>query len=337
MSSVLNIKYTDANTSFYLNSSFSILKEIVPFQKVILITDENIFKLYEDTFLPWRVICIPAGESSKSLKTVDYIISQLIAMEAGRDTIIIGVGGGVVSDISGFVAGIYKRGVRCAYIPTTILAMVDASIGGKNGLDFGNFKNMIGLIRQPEFLLYDYNFLKTLPNDEWINGFAEIIKHACILDEPMFCFLEENNISAFQKNQNNLVKLIQNNVSIKVKIVQEDEFEKGNRKILNFGHTFGHAIEALYQLSHGKAVAIGMTIAGKISSTITGFKDNERLNQLLVQYELPTIIEYDKKKVFTLLLQDKKRDSEYINYILLNKIGESFIKPISIIELDTFI
>lgn len=335
MSVLLDITYANTKTLFYLNSSFSLLKDLVAIEKTFIITDENIYPLHEAALKSWKVILIPAGESSKSLKTVEYVIGELLRMEADRDAIIIGVGGGVVTDLSGFVAGIYKRGVRCAFVPTSILAMVDAAIGGKNGIDFGNFKNMIGLIRQPEFLLYDYDFLDTLPRDEWINGFAEIIKHASILDEEMFRFLENNTLSTFQNNLDSLAQLIQDNVEIKSRIVQEDEFESGNRKILNFGHTFGHAIEALYCFPHGKSVAIGMIMAGKISSIFVGFKENQRLVKLLVQYELPVIMEYEKDKVWAFLLQDKKRNSEQMNFILLNKIGESIIKPISLIDLKT--
>jgi 3-dehydroquinate synthase len=159
------------------------------------------------------------------------------------------------------------RGIRFGFVPTSILAMVDASIGGKNGIDVGTYKNMVGLIRQPEFLLYDYSFLKSLPKAEWINGFAEIIKHACIKDASMFRLLEAYKLNDFQKDKTLLNKLIQRNALLKSKVVVEDEFETGDRKLLNFGHTFGHAIENTYQLPHGHAVAVGMVMACMISAS----------------------------------------------------------------------
>jgi len=337
MPSTLNINYSNSSSTFHLDASFSELLNLAPVRSSFIITDENVYEHYQTILKPWKVIRIPAGESSKSLRTVEQIIAELIAREADRDALIIGMGGGVVTDISGFVAGIYKRGVRCAFVPTTILSMVDAAIGGKNGLDFGNFKNMVGLIRQPEFLLYDYHLLNTLPYEEWVNGFAEIIKHACILDADMFSHLEANSLEIFQNDHLILAKLIYDNVALKTRIVQEDEFEQGKRKILNFGHTFGHAIETPYKLTHGHAVSIGMNMAARISTLFTGFQEQERLDRLIAKYKLPYKIIYDRISTLEFMLQDKKRNAEEVNYILLKRIGEAIIQPISFEKLKSII
>jgi 3-dehydroquinate synthase len=217
--------------------------------------------------------------------------------------------------------------------------MVDASIGGKNGVDVGVYKNLVGLIKQPDFLLFDLSLLQTLPQEEWINGFAEIIKHAAIKDIELFGFLEEHELSAFQSDQKELGKLIEKNVSIKSQVVLQDEFETGDRKLLNFGHTFGHAIENINHLPHGHAVSIGMVIAAKISEEINNFysADKERLIALITKYMLPTEFKFDKERIKELLKMDKKREASGINFVLLNKIGEAVIKQISFGQLQDII
>ncbi|HEX8357055.1 MAG TPA: 3-dehydroquinate synthase family protein, partial [Segetibacter sp.] len=257
--------------------------------------------------------------------TVDSIIQQLLDVGADRKTTLIGVGGGVITDITGYVAGVFMRGIKCGFVPTSILAMVDAAIGGKNGVDVGLYKNMVGLIRQPAFLLYDFSLLKTLPKEEWVNGFAEVIKHACIKDAPMFKLLEENKLSYFQKDFAILAKLIQRNALLKTKVVVDDEFESGERKLLNFGHTIGHAVENLYKIPHGHAVSIGMGAACKMSEVTTGFEDTERVVKVLKTYGLPPQFDFDREETFRILQSDKKKDSAGISYILLKKIGKAEI------------
>lgn len=324
------IHYPGAATRFCFDASFELLAELAPTASSFIITDENVMMHYQRELKPWRVIIVPAGEASKSLETIDDIIRQLIALDAGRDALIIGVGGGVVTDIAGFVAGIYKRGVRCGFVPTTVLAMVDAAIGGKNGVDIGEFKNMIGLIRQPEFLLYDYSLLQSLPEEEWISGWAEIIKHACIRDAKMFALLEQHQLGDFQQDKTLLHELIRSNALLKAGIVQNDEREQGERKLLNFGHTLAHAIENVYQLPHGHAVAIGMVFAAGLSEKQTGFKDKQRVVKVLQQYGLPVHMDFDRDHALQIMQADKKKVSDQIHYILLEEIGNAIIKPLTI-------
>jgi 3-dehydroquinate synthase len=331
------ISFSSASVNYYFDADFSFLEKIVSREDAVIITDENLYKSHTKKFSGWRVITIPAGEQHKNQHTVDTIIDQLIELHADRQAFLVGVGGGVITDITGYVAAVYMRGIRCGYVPTSILAMVDAAIGGKNGVDVGLYKNMVGIIRQPNFLLYDYSFLKSLPTSEWINGFAEVIKHACIKDAPMFKLLEENKLSSFQKDKELLSKLIQRNALLKSKVVANDEFEHGERKILNFGHTIAHAIENLYQIPHGHAVSIGMGVACKIGEQINGFSEASRVTSLLKKYGLPPQFDYDKEQTLKLLRVDKKKEKDSINYILLHKIGKPYIKSLPFTEIETYI
>lgn len=333
------ISYTFSNktTQFYFDAEFSFLENLVDKDGAILITDENIYKAHKKKFSGWSAIVLNPGEEYKIQTTVDEVIEQLIAFEADRKTFLVGIGGGVITDLTGYVATVYMRGISFGFIPTSILAMVDAAIGGKNGIDVGVYKNIVGTIRQPEFLLYDFSFLKSLPQSEWINGFAEIIKHGCIKDTRLFKLLETKKLMDFQKDIKALSALIQKNVQIKASVVQKDEFEKGERRLLNFGHTLGHAIENIYELSHGQAIAIGMTAASRISHQLNGFKEWERVMYLLDRYGLPTIAEFDKKQAMEVLKMDKKKVSTTMNYVLLEKIGKGTVQQIPLQQLEELI
>ena len=329
--------FSSAEVSYYINADFAYLEKLIPKEQSVIITDINIYKKHQKKFKSWKTIAIAAGEQFKVQSTVDDIIQQLIDVGADRNTTLIGVGGGVITDITGYVAGVFMRGVKCGFVPTSILAMVDAAIGGKNGIDVGLYKNMVGLIRQPAFLLYDFSLLKSLPKEEWVNGFAEVIKHACIKDAAMFALLEKNKLTFFQKDIAALAKLIQRNALIKNKVVMEDEFEKGERKLLNFGHTLGHAIENLYHIPHGHAVSIGIGAACKISKQVTGFKDTERVVNVLKQYGLPPAFDFDKTETFRILKSDKKKNNQSINYILLDKIGKAEIVSLPFADIENLI
>jgi 3-dehydroquinate synthase len=326
-------QFSNSSVDYYFEGKIAQLKEVVGGAKAVFVTDENVFAAHEKQFKNKNTIVLKAGEEYKIQATVDTIVEQLIEMEADRKTVLVGVGGGVVTDITGYVASIYMRGISFGFVPTSLLAMVDASIGGKNGIDVGVYKNMVGVIRQPSFLLFDAMLLQTLPDDEWRNGFAEIIKHASIKDAAMFKELEQNDLSFYQKKKTAISALIQRNALLKTKVVQQDEFEKGDRKLLNFGHTLGHALENQYELSHGQAISIGMSYASSLSQKINGFKNTDRVVALLDQYGLPTFAEFDKEKAINVLKMDKKKTKDSIYFILLERIGKAFIKEISIQQL----
>lgn len=332
-------KYTFSNSEvdYYFDADVRQLETIADKAGTVIITDENIYKAHAAKFKGYRTIVLKPGEAFKVQATANAVIEQLIAFGADRSTLLIGVGGGVITDLTGYVAAVYMRGIKVGYIPTTVLAMVDAAIGGKNGIDVGIYKNLVGTIRQPSFLWFDYSLLKSLPKQEWINGFAEIIKHSCIKDLRLFKELEKNKLTFYQKDNKALGKLIRKNVHLKSTVVQKDEFEKADRRLLNFGHTLGHAIENMYDLSHGQAISIGMTAACSLSEELKGFKETERVVKLLKQYGLPTYAKYDKKKAFQNLKMDKKRERAAMNYVLLEKIGKASVQSIPMDQLEKLV
>ncbi|HLP37282.1 3-dehydroquinate synthase [Lacibacter sp.] len=330
-------KFSTASVDYYFEGQLSQLGKIVDKTHAVIITDENIFKAHGNKLKNWNTIVLKAGEEFKIQPTVDTIVEQLIELGADRKSTLVGIGGGVITDLTGYVASVYMRGIKFGFVPTTVLALVDASIGGKNGIDVGVFKNMVGVIRQPSFLLHDMSLLSSLPQSEWENGFAEIIKHACIKDAAMFKELEAHTLADYQKKKILMAALIKRNALIKTKVVQADEFESGDRKLLNYGHTLGHAIENMYELSHGQAISIGMTYACHISEQLTGFKQTQKVVSLLSKYGLPTYAEFDKKKAFEILQKDKKKVKAEMSYVLLNKIGKGVVKNIPLTQLKTII
>jgi 3-dehydroquinate synthase len=327
----------DKKVNYFFYKSLKNLKSLVGFKYPIVITDENVFNFHNKHLSKFECIVIPSGEEYKTQTTIDFVVDRLIYLGADRSTQLIGVGGGVVTDITGYVASIYMRGIDFGFVPTTLLAMVDASIGGKNGIDVGIYKNMVGNIRQPSFIFYDFSLLNTLPTEEIINGFAEIIKHACIKDQKMFKYLETYDFKKLIKSKIDLYNLIQQNALLKTHVVKRDEKENGERKLLNFGHTLGHAIENMYQLPHGHSVSIGMVYACKLSENQIGFKETNRVIELLKRYELPTEYKFNKLEVFENMKKDKKKENDKMNYILLKKIGKGYIESISLTHLKQII
>jgi 3-dehydroquinate synthase len=329
----LNFKFSNSSVEYYFDATFLQLNKLVDKKKAILLTDTNVYEAHKEKFKGWELIVIEPGEENKIQSTVDKVIGLMIEMEADRTTTLVGVGGGVITDLTGYIASVFMRGISFGFVPTTLLGMVDASVGGKNGIDVGVYKNMVGVIRQPKFLFYDYSFLNTLPELVWSDGFAEIIKHACIKDADAFKQLEKEDLNSIKQQPNVLAALIQRNVLLKTQVVQNDEFEKGERKLLNFGHTLGHAIETQYALTHGQAVAIGMSYALNLSEQINGFKESERVRAVIQQYQLPVKGDFDIKKVLDILKMDKKRVDKSMNFILLEMIGKGVIQSIPMVQL----
>jgi 3-dehydroquinate synthase len=326
-------RFSNSSVAYYMEGSMAELKNIVDRQRTVLLTDETVFGLHGKQFKNWNTIVLKAGEEYKVQATVDSVVEQLIEMEADRNTTLVGVGGGVITDLTGYIASVYMRGIAFGFLPTTLLAMVDASIGGKNGIDVGVYKNMVGVIRQPQFILHDLRFLNTLPDKEWKNGFAEIIKHASIKDAAMFRELSTHGLTYYRKKKKETSDLVKRNALIKTRVVRQDEFEKGDRKLLNFGHTLGHALENQYELSHGEAISIGMAYASTLSQQFIGFRNPEQVIETLENYGLPAYAAFDKDKVIAVLKMDKKKIKDSINFILLEKIGKAVIRPITIQEL----
>lgn len=330
------LTFHNAQVSYQLHSSFGALATLIDPANSILITDTDVAGLYPHLFTGHKTIIIPSGESNKTLATAQYIMEQLVQHQAHRGTFLVGIGGGMVTDITGFVASVYMRGLSFGFVPTTLLAMVDAAIGGKNGVNMGLHKNFIGTITQPQFILYFPSFLATLTDTDWSNGFAEAIKYACIFDKELFEELSSHNIAYYKENSDALAALIARCVDWKNKIVQQDEKESSTRKLLNFGHTAGHAFETLHRLPHGHAVALGMIVACIVSEQTEGLDKNirTRLITLLQQYNLPTHLSFDVQAVMQLLKMDKKRNADAIDYIVLEELGKGIIKNTDFLTIE---
>jgi 3-dehydroquinate synthase len=314
------------------------LKEIGFRGKAVIITDTTVKSLYAGALeknlaeagFGVSVLEVPAGEEQKTLKSAGRLYDALSKVHAERATPIMALGGGVVGDLAGFVAATFMRGVPYIQVPTTLLAMVDSSIGGKTAVDHGRLKNVIGAFYQPKLVIADIDTLKTLPEAELANGLAEVIKHAAIKDKDFFDFLIINMKKIRELDPLVLEKMVVRSAGIKAAVVAEDEKEAGLRAILNYGHTVGHAVEIVsgFELKHGQAVAIGMVAEAKISNRL-GMLDKraaDRLEQVIREAGLPTQMPpYDKKKLMQAMGHDKKVRQGRINFVLLKSIGEAFI------------
>ena len=328
--------FPSGTVEYHLQASLKKLPELAPPAESILITDENVARLYHDALKGYRVLTVPAGEDSKSWQTIERLAGELASHEAHRKTWLVGVGGGMITDLTGFLASVYMRGMPYAAVPTTLLATVDAAIGGKNGINLGVHKNMLGTVRQPLFILQDTDLLDTLPDEEWSNGFAEIIKYGCISDVRIFNTLSHSDIAFYRKTREALNELIAGCVDVKTKIVNADEEETGVRRILNFGHTAGHAFERMHNLSHGAAVGLGMLVACLVSEKVAGLDPTakDKLANTLAAYGLPTSLEFNPDEVATLLRTDKKRTDAGIDYVVMESLGKVRVEnlPFGVIE-----
>lgn len=275
-----------------------------------------------------KLITIPSGEGSKTLEQVGQVCEQMLGAGLDRQSFVVGLGGGVIGDLSGFVAAIFERGIPHVQIPTTLLAMVDSSIGGKTGVNGHTGKNLIGAIHPPALVLDDVEVIKSLPRREFNQGFAEIIKHAIIADTEMFRQLEEAN-----PKEIDLPSLIQRNVELKARIVEVDEHErKGGRALLNFGHTVGHGIEHATDfrgIAHGEAVSLGMIAACEISMNKADLSRNEadQIANLLQKFELPTRLpkNFPREKIVEAMKFDKKFVRGQIRFVVVPQIGSAHL------------
>src|SRR6056297_59522 len=332
----LSISGATGHSEIFVGESFEHLSDHLPADRAIAITDENVGRFYGDLFPVREVITIGQGETIKTLETVAGIYDQLIEREADRSVFMVGIGGGIVCDIAGFVASTYLRGVRFGYVPTTLLAQVDASVGGKTGVNFKGYKNIVGVFNQPEFVLCDPAVLNTLPERELACGFAEVVKHAAIADPVYFDFLEQESRRAFSLEPQVMERVVYDSIAIKAGVVNRDEREKGERRKLNFGHTFGHAVEKTEGRRHGEAVSIGMMMAARLSQNLNMLdkKSVNRLADLLASFQLPLQGQSNKTQVMDAIARDKKRDGDALHFVLLEALGQAVVKEIPINELQ---
>ena len=303
-------------------------------RKVMVVSDDVVFSLYGNKFVKQvseiaektESFVFLNGEKSKSLSTYQKLVEKMYSAGIDRSGLVIALGGGVVGDLAGFAAATYQRGIDYIQVPTTLLAAVDSSVGGKTALDLARGKNQIGAFHQPVQVLCDIDFLKTLPEDEYKNGCAEIIKYAMIGSEKLFRSIQEVPIAGQYED------VITECVSMKRDVVEQDEFDRGMRMLLNFGHTFGHAVEACsrYKVPHGKAVAIGMAVVTKaaVSMEICGEDTLTQLLSVLNKYKLPSDTDYSAKSLADAMLRDKKGQGDKLTVVVPQKTGVCVLKEI---------
>lgn len=320
------------------NKLFSIIKKLKLNKNIMLIVDKNLYairkkeidnlkKTYEDKIV---VLLINATERLKSFKTLQKIFAELLSNEYGRDTLLIALGGGIIGDVVGFASSTFSRGVQYVQVPTTLLATVDSSVGGKTGINFQSTKNIIGTFNQPKFVLIDSTLLTTLPKKEMISGLGEVIKYAYLTNKNFYQYIHSNIDNIIEKRLDVLEKIIEESVKFKGDVVANDEKEIGARKILNLGHTFAHAfeVEQNYKIKHGHAVIIGIACALHLSQRLN-LLDDKKLHSLLTLLlqvkELINISEVNLKKCYLIMKRDKKNRDGKIKFVLLKDIGNLVI------------
>jgi 3-dehydroquinate synthase len=311
---------------------------LLPEKKSVIITDDNVNRLYGSRFPELPVFSVVPGEGSKKLKVIEHIAEQLLEAGIDRSGFILAVGGGVVCDIAGFLASVYMRGIRCGYVSSTLLSQVDASTGGKNGVNLGGAKNMLGTIRQPEFVICDTAMLQTLPGQEYLSGIAELIKTAVVGDNKLFELIENSFDEIMLRNPDLLTQLIAKSVRFKGLVVSKDEKEIGLRRILNFGHTFGHAIEMQKSMKHGFAIASGMELATEFSyeRKYIGHDEKVRIINLLKRFKLVDQQDLTDDQMANLVLHDKKKAGTDIYFVFTQGIGKAIIEKVPVGEVLGF-
>lgn len=333
---VINVRGQRGQSIIRVGESLRNLSRYLPPGKTVIVTDGNVREVYGRFFPAAEVIEIGTGEGLKTLATVGRIYEALIGCAADRSSFIVGIGGGIVCDVTGYAASTFLRGLPFAFVASTLLAQMDAAVGGKNGVNWEGYKNMIGVFRQPEFVICDPALLRTLPRREILSGLAEVVKHALIRDADLFDYLEENARGALELQPQVMERLIHDSLTIKSAIVNRDEGERGERRLLNFGHTFGHALERATGVSHGEAVSAGMVLAAMISEHrgYLASQERARLEGLLAALGLPLRIPCPPEKLLEGLRKDKKRAGDTVHFILLQGLGRAVVEEMACGELE---
>lgn len=344
MSTYLPITFEDqTGYNIVLNTDFGDLPGLMAdlqtsHKKLCIVTEDNVSKHYLQTVSDILTPCFsevhsfvfPAGEENKTLDTVKDIYTTLIQHKFDRNDILLALGGGVTGDITGYAAATYLRGIDFIQVPTTLLSQVDSSIGGKTGVDFDGYKNMVGAFHQPKLVYINIATLNTLPTEQFNSGMGEIIKHGLIKDKAYYQWIQENKAKIQAQDPETLLSLIHKSCIIKGDVVMNDPKEQGDRALLNFGHTLGHAIETLakFQLLHGQCVALGCVLASYISME-RGYileAEYQDIKETFAFFDMPVLpTNFSKADIIKTTKNDKKMDSGIIKFILLKKIGEAYI------------
>ena len=330
-----NIEIRDSFEEFY-NSLCELSLEK---KRLCIVADSNVDAIYGAAFFQMLKakgcpdvyrFTFPAGEENKTLSVIEDMYESLIQWQFDRSDVLIALGGGVTGDMTGYTAATYLRGIRFIQVPTSLLSMVDSSIGGKTGVDFRGYKNMVGAFHQPSLVYVNINVLKTLDKRQYASGMGEILKHGLIKNAPYFYWLKNSEKEIQLLEQDALLQMIFESQMIKKQVVEADPKEKGERAYLNFGHTIGHAIEKAsdFTLLHGECVALGMISAAYISFLRGDLSKDDLIliEKVIASYGLPTRLkEIDNEKIIEICQHDKKKDGAVIKFILLKKLGQCYM------------
>ena len=319
-----NIIEVSADSRVYIGPAAELLGQLLPERRVVVITDVNIDRRHHALLRDYESVVIGTGESIKTLHTVQNIYRKFIEADVDRSCFVLGIGGGIVTDIAGFAASTYMRGLDFGFVSTTLLSQVDAGVGGKNGVNVDGFKNMVGTFTQPKFVVCDTELLKTLPEREFRAGLAEVIKAAVIADADLFSTLENTSLEALRRDSDLLERIVTAAVKVKADIVCRDEREKGERRKLNLGHTFAHAIEKCsVEMNHGEAVAAGMAIIARIANDagVLSDADKARIINILKHYGFVLEPPVAMRKLANAISKDKKTAGDCINFVFPTGIG----------------
>lgn len=328
-----------------IDQSGELIREIKEYRRCAVVTDSTVNRLYgnklkkslESIGMIAEFIILDPGEELKNLRTAEFIVEELLRLQMTRSDLLITFGGGVICDVGGFVSAVYKRGMDLIHIPTTLLAQVDASIGGKVGVNLEAGKNLVGAFKQPKLIISDVDLLKTMDDRIFRGGMGEVIKYACIESESMFEKLEET--SNREEVRDSVVDIISLCASIKRKYIENDEFDTGMRKILNFGHTIAHALEKYSgygHYTHGEAVAVGMYNITLITEAynLTRSGTAARLKSLIMKYNLPYKLDMPVDVMFETAIYDKKYHGTSIDLVVLKQIGDAYLRNTKLSELN---
>lgn len=323
----------NTHTEICIASSWKVVEDYIQGLNVAWVIDAKLLDIPYFQSIENKIVLV-GGEATKTFDGLKFLLEEFQNHSLDRTSIVVCVGGGSISDLVGFACSIYLRGIAYILIPSTLLSLIDASIGGKNGINFLGKKNQLGTIHQPKTIIYFHPLIARLPIEDLADGFAEIIKYATIMDSNLFDLLDAHHLDSVRQNEAIFSEIIHRCIIHKSSIVEKDTYELGIRRILNFGHTIGHGIETNMKISHGKSVGLGMLFAAKLSEIYFQTENylHSKIARLLEKYHLPTTVSsFDAEAIFNQIMYDKKRDTNKIHFVLIRDIG---LSEIGLLELD---
>ena len=312
-----------------------LLPALLPAKRVVVVSDTNIDRHYHSLIEPYDHVLIGLGESSKTLQTLDVIYRRFIELGVDRSCFVLAIGGGIVTDVAGFAASTFMRGLEFGFISTSLLGQVDASVGGKNGVNVDGYKNMVGTFTQPKFVICDVDLLRTLSPREFRTGLAEIIKAAVIADAELFDMLEQTDFSTLQRDTERLSEMVYRAIKVKADIVERDERESGDRRLLNLGHTLAHAIEkSSTKMNHGEAVAVGLALIAEVATSrdMLAVADKERIVALLERAGFMLDAPVEIRTLLKAVAKDKKAEGSDIHIVFPLGVGRCTVEKMPVEE-----